>query len=162
MIKIVRGNLLNQKVDAIVNPANSWHIMGGGVAGQIKRHGGEWIEKQAIQQGQTPVGQAITTSAGRLPAQMVIHAPTMKRPAERTSPDKVYLATRAAMLKAKDEGARTVAFPCMGAGVGGVPPLIAARQMVKAINEIGHDDMTVLLVAIDDRTEDAFKRALEE
>ena len=162
MITTARGNLLDQDVQAIVNPANSWHIMGGGVAGQIKRHAGEWIEKQAMQKGPTPVGEAIVTSAGRLKAEYVIHAPTMKRPAERTSPDAVYLAARAAMLKARELGLKSIAFPCMGAGVGGVPPRLAARAIVSAIKEVGHEGMRVVLVALDERTEQEFMKAIQD
>ena len=161
MIKVVKGNLLEQDVEAIVNPANSWMIMGGGVAGQIKRHGGEWIENEAMQAGQVSIGEAVATSAGKLKARFVIHAPTMKRPVERTDTDKVYLATRAAMVKAKELGVTSIAFPCMGCGVGRVPPLFAAKAMLRAINEVGHDGMTVLLVAINDKTGDAFRKALE-
>jgi len=160
MIKVVKGNLLNQKVDAIVNPANSWHIMGGGVAGQIKRHGGAWIENEAMEQGQTAIGSAIITSAGKLPAEHVIHAPTMKRPTERTSTDKIFLATFAAMQLAKKHELRTIAFPCMGAGVGRVPPKLAANAMVKAIKQTGIK-LEVTLIAINEEIEKAFKQAIE-
>ncbi len=162
MIKVIKGNLLEQSVDAIVNPANSWMIMGGGVAGQIKRHGGEWIESRAMEHGPVPIGEAVVTNAGKLHAKFVIHAPTMKRPAERTNTDNIYLATRAAVLKAKELGLKTLAFPCMGCGVGRIPPALAARVMVKAIKQAGHEDMTVLLVGIDDTIVKLFEKALEE
>ena len=161
MIKVIQGNLLEQKADAIVNPANSWHIMGGGVAGQIKRHGGAWIENEAMQQGQTAIGSAIITSAGKLPAEYVIHAPTMKRPAERTSTDSIFLATLASLEIAKKHGLKTIAFPCMGAGVGRVPPALAAKAMVKAINQ-ARGSLQVTLVAVTDEAEQAFKKALAD
>jgi len=75
-ISVVQGSLLEVQADAIVNPANSLGLMGGGVAGVIKRFGGEEIEKEAVSKAPIPVGSAVLTSAGKLPFKGVIHAPT--------------------------------------------------------------------------------------
>lgn len=77
-IEVLLGSLLDVKADAIVNPANSYGYMGGGVAGVIKRAGGEEIEREAIKKAPIPVGSAVITTAGRLPFKGVIHAPTME------------------------------------------------------------------------------------
>ena len=93
---VQKGDITELKVDAIVNPANSSGYMGGGVAGVIKRIGGFEIEKEAVSKAPIPVGDAVVTTAGKLPCKYVIHAPTMKQPAMRIGVENVRLATRAA------------------------------------------------------------------
>jgi len=135
-IEVTTGDLTKQRVDAIVNPANSLMLMGGGAAGAIKRAGGEEIEREARSKAPVPVGSAVATAAGRLPARWVIHAPTMERPAMPTTARKVYLATRAALECAESLGAESVAIPGMGTGVGRLSPAEAASAMVSAIGEL--------------------------
>ncbi len=135
-IEVTTGDLTKQRVDAIVNPANSLMLMGGGAAGAIKRAGGEEIEREARSKAPVPVGSAVATAAGRLPARWVIHAPTMERPAMPTTARKVYLATRAALEWAESLGAESVAIPGMGTGVGGLSPGEAALAMISAIGEL--------------------------
>ena len=77
-----KGDLTQTKADALVNPANSRGEMGGGVAGALKKVGGERVEKDAIAAAPIKVGKAVATSAGSLKARFVIHAPTMTLPAE--------------------------------------------------------------------------------
>ena len=135
IIEAKRGDLAEQSTDAICNPANSFMLMGGGAAGAIKRAAGEIIEREALKHAPVPVGEAIATTAGKLKARWVIHAPTMERPAIRTRSDKIYLATLAALRCAEEVGAKSIALPGMGTGVGGVSPGAAARAMVKALRE---------------------------
>lgn len=134
-IVVKRGDLTKQKVDALCNPANSLMYMGGGAAGALKRAGGEEIEREALKHAPVPVGKAITTTAGKLQARWVIHAPTMERPAMRTTVEKVYLATRATLECAERAGAGSIAISGMGTGVGGVSNENAAGAMVKALRE---------------------------
>ncbi len=145
-VKVVEGDITDFEGDAIVNPANSLMIMGGGVAGAIKRKGGSEIEEEALKEAPVPVGSAIATSAGKLKAKYVIHAPTMERPAERTTALKVYLATKAALRKAKELGLREIALSAMGAGVGGLSVRESVKSMAKAIEEEG-DNLTIYLYA---------------
>ncbi|GAH84142.1 unnamed protein product, partial [marine sediment metagenome] len=114
------GDLTQINCDAIVNPANSFGYMGGGVAGAIKRVGGAEIEKEVVNKAPIVVGKAVSTSAGRLPCKYVIHAPTMKRPAMRIGVENARLATQAALRLAKEMGLSSIAIPGMGTGVGGV------------------------------------------
>jgi len=132
-IKVLEGDITEIKVDAIVNPANSYLIMGGGVAGAIKRKGGVEIEKEARKMAPIEIGEAVVTSAGRLPAKWVVHAPTVKRPAGKSSLKSVSLATRAALKAAEEVGARSMAFPAMGAGVGGLSVKEAIQVMLTEI-----------------------------
>ena len=128
----VRGDLCLRAVDAIVNAANSHLWMGGGVAGAIKRRGGEHIEQEAMAQGPIPVGAAVPTGAGRLPARYVVHAAVMG-PDLVTDVATVRTATESALAVARTLGLRTVALPALGTGVGGLSLPQVAQAMLEAI-----------------------------
>ena len=161
-IKVLKGDLTELEVDAIVNPANSLGYMGGGVAGAIKRKGGEEIEKEAVEKAPIPVGKAIATTSGRLKCRYVIHAPTMEKPAMRISVDNVRKATRAALELAKDMGIKRIAFPGMGTGVGGVKEEDAAKAMIETIKEYLDFFDEVVLVDINDKMVNAWKKSVED
>lgn len=161
-IKVVKGSILDVDADVIVNPANSKGLMGGGVAGVIKRFGGEEIEKEAVEKAPIPVGSAVLTTAGKLNFQGVIHAPTMEEPAMPSSEEKVRKATRAALELADKECFKTIAFPGMGTGVGGVPKDLAARAMVEEIRNFKPKCLEkVILVDIDDEMVEAWEKVLK-
>ena len=124
------GDLTKIKCDAIVNPANSYRFMGGGVAGAIKRMGGTQIENEAIAKAPIPVGSAVFTTAGNLPCSYVIHAPTMEQPAMRIGIENVKIATLAALQLGVELKLSSIAIPGMGTGVGGVPVSEAAEAIV--------------------------------
>jgi O-acetyl-ADP-ribose deacetylase (regulator of RNase III) len=153
-VKVERADLTKQVVDAICNPANSFMLMGGGAAGAIKRAGGEVIEREALKHAPLPVGEAIATTAGKLRARWVIHAPTMERPAMRTTSDKVHIATLAALRCADGVGARSIALPGMGTGVGGVSPQAAARAMMEALREFAPAAMKLREIVLCDLGEE--------
>ncbi|KYH36458.1 MAG: Appr-1-p processing protein [Candidatus Hecatellales archaeon B24] len=162
--KALKADLTRLEVDALVNPANSLLIMGGGVAGALKRAGGLEIEREARRYAPCPVGEAVATTAGKLKAKHVIHAPTMERPAMATSPEKVYKATLAALKCADKVKASSIALPAMGAGVGGVPPVKAAEAMVKAAREHLKANVNlrkVVFVGLSEDVVQAFERALK-
>jgi O-acetyl-ADP-ribose deacetylase len=156
-IAVLKGDLTRQKVDAIVNPANSYGCMGGGVAYAIKKSGGEEIEAEAVSKAPIPVGSAVETAAGRMSCKYVIHAPTMTEPAEPIGPGNVSSATLAALRKASEMGVKSLAFPGMGCGVGGVGKSDAAEAMVAAIVDY-NPPYTVYLVGFDDELTEEFKR----
>ncbi|MFX0096291.1 MAG: macro domain-containing protein [Candidatus Hodarchaeota archaeon] len=126
-----RGDITEVAVEAIVNPANSFLIMGGGVAGAIKRKGGSNIETEAQRSAPMPIGQSIATSAGKLNAKYVIHAPTMETPAQRTSLKAVSKALKGALKCADEKHVESIAIPGLGTGVGGVDENNAARIMIR-------------------------------
>ncbi len=161
-IEVLKGDLTAQKVDAIVNPANSRGEMGGGVAGAIRRAGGKEIERQAVAQAPIPVGRAVVTTAGSLAARYVIHAPTMEKPAQRTSAEAVRKATRAALEAAEEHGLASLAIPGMGTGVGRVPVEEAARAIVETVRGFPAKRLQkVLLVDRNEAMVAAFQQALE-
>ncbi len=160
-IEVLLGSLLDVKVDAIVNPANSYGYMGGGVAGVIKRAGGEDIEKEAIKKAPIPVGSAIITTAGRLPFKGVIHAPTMEEPAMETTEEKVRKAVRASLELADKLGFESIAMPGMGTGVGRLPKDVAARAMIEEIKAFEAKSLKrVVLVDVDERMVEEWRKNL--
>ncbi len=76
-LAVVEGDITALDVDVIVNAANDHLWMGAGVAGAIKRAGGEEIEREAVAQGPIPLGEAVATGAGRLKARHVVHGAVM-------------------------------------------------------------------------------------
>lgn len=134
-LTVVVGDITEFPGDAIVNPANTLLIMGGGVAGAIKKKGGEEIEKEARKYAPLQIGKAIATTAGKLKCKTIIHAPTVEKPGSLSSYENVYKATKAAIECAKNLGFKTIAFPLMGTGVGGITVEQSIEAMVSAFKE---------------------------
>ena len=156
-IDVVVGDLTKMPVEAIVNAANNELWMGGGVAGAIKTAGGVEIELEAMAQGPIEPGSAVATSAGRLPppTRWVIHAATM--PAATLVTDEVLIrsATRSALKRADEIGAKSVALPALGTGVGGFPIERAARVMAEEAVAFGRTAQSVGRVVFVVRNEEA-------
>jgi O-acetyl-ADP-ribose deacetylase len=131
-VEVVDGDIAALEVDAVANAANDALWMGAGVAGALKRAGGEEIEREAMGQGPIEVGDAIATGAGKLPARWVIHGAVMGQDL-RTSGELVEETTRSALEVAEALGARSLALPAFGTGVGGYPLEDCARVMVAAV-----------------------------
>ncbi len=155
---ISRGSILDVPVEAIVVAANSLGIMGGGVAGVIKRTAGGEVEKEARAKAPIPVGEAILTSGGKTKFRGIIHAPTMEKPAMRIPSKNVYKATFASLKTADENGLKSIAIPGMGVGVGGVSKEKAARLMIQAIRDFQPVVLKkVVLVDIDQSMVDYWK-----
>lgn len=127
-VKIVKADITELKVDAIVNAANNKMLMGGGVAGAIKRKGGKVIEDEAVKKGPIEIGQALATGAGSLPSKYVIHAATMGMDFV-TDSDKIRDSASNSLKVADQLKISSIAFPALGCGVGGFPELAAAKIM---------------------------------
>ncbi len=132
-ITVVRGDLTEQAVDAIVNAANHTLLGGGGVDGAIHRHGGKAILRACQELRRTrfpdglPTGQSVATTAGDLPARWVIHTvgPTFAKTKDKSG----LLADcfRTSLAVADELGATSVAFPAISTGVYRWPMDDAAR-----------------------------------
>jgi O-acetyl-ADP-ribose deacetylase (regulator of RNase III)/ADP-ribose pyrophosphatase YjhB (NUDIX family) len=131
-IKVIQGDITELKVDAIVNAANNKLVMGGGVAGAIKKKGGKIIEDEAVRKGPIEIGQAIVTSAGNLKAKYVIHAATMGLDFE-TDETKIRDSCCNALRVADELNLNSIAFPALGCGVGGFPHLASAKIMAQEV-----------------------------
>jgi O-acetyl-ADP-ribose deacetylase len=133
-LEITEGDIAGQRIDAIVNAANNHFWMGAGVAGAIKRQGGDEIEREATAQGPVQPGECVITSAGRLAAKHVIHAAVMGQDLQ-TSAQLIDRATRNSLALAEKHHVGSIAFPAFGTGVGGFPLDECARIMLHAISE---------------------------
>ncbi|MFG2096250.1 O-acetyl-ADP-ribose deacetylase [Streptomyces sp. NPDC048612] len=142
-LTLVQGDITEQAVDAVVNAANSSLLGGGGVDGAIHRRGGPEIldacrALRAAQYGPgLPTGQAVATTAGRLPARWVIHT---VGPVWTSNEDRSALLAscyRESLRVADELGARTVAFPAISTGVYGWPTDDAARIAVETVRDTG-------------------------
>jgi O-acetyl-ADP-ribose deacetylase (regulator of RNase III) len=128
-LEVREGDIAALAADAVANAANDRLWMGAGVAGALKRAGGEEIEREAVAQGPIPRGTAVATGAGRLPARWVIHGAVMGQDLT-TDADLIRRTTRACLELADELGCRSLALPAFGAGVGGFPLAECARLMV--------------------------------
>ena len=137
---MVRGNLLEEPVDAIVNAANGHLAHGGGVAGIIARAAGPALQAESdrvlTMKGPFPSGSAILTGAGKLPFKGVIHA-VGPRQGEGEEEEKLAQALAAAFAIAREQGWESVSFPAVSAGIFAVPAAVCARAYVKAARAAG-------------------------
>jgi O-acetyl-ADP-ribose deacetylase (regulator of RNase III) len=124
------GDIAALEVDAVANAANDRLWMGAGVAGALKRAGGDEIEQEAMAKGPIPLGSAVATDAGRLAARWVIHGVVMGQDL-RTSAELVRRTTRSCLELADELGCRSLALPAFGTGVGGLPLAECAAVMVE-------------------------------
>lgn len=159
-LDVVEGDITALAVDAIANAANDRLWMGAGVAGAIKRAGGEEIEREAVAKGPIPVGEAVATGAGRLRAKHVVHAAVMGQDL-RTSAGLIRSATRRTLEVAEELGAESIALPAFGTGVGGFPVDECARIMVGVVQEFPARSLRRVVFAVfGEEAEGAFRSAL--
>src|ERR1700686_1014924 len=117
-IVILQGDLTEMETDAIVNAANNDLILGAGVAGAIRRKGGEEIQKECDAIGSIPVGYAAITSGGKLKAKYVIHAASMQLGGATTA-EALRHSTAHALRLAAEPRLEIIAFPAVGTGIAG-------------------------------------------
>jgi len=138
VIELVLGDITRQAVDAIVNAANSKLLGGGGVDGAIHRAGGPAILEECIAiraaRGECPVGEAVLTGGGRLPARYVIHAVgPVWRGGHQGEPELLASCYRNALRIASELGLRTIAFPSISTGIYGYPVSLAATKALATV-----------------------------
>ena len=131
-LRLIKGDLTEAHVDAIVNAANSRLQHGGGVAGAIVRKGGQSIQEESNAIGHVPVGGAALTGAGKLKAGHVIHAvgPMWGEGDEET---KLRSAVRNTLKLATERGFKTLAMPAISAGIFGFPKAQCAHTIIEEI-----------------------------
>lgn len=128
-LEIVVGDITELAVDAVANAANTELWMGAGVAGALKRVGGDDVEREAVAQGPIALGEAVVTHGHGLKAPWVIHAAVMG-PDLRTDGHAIATATASALEMAGRVRARSLALPAFGTGADGVPLHRSASIMV--------------------------------
>lgn len=167
MIELVQGDITAQRVDVVVNAANSALLGGGGVDGAIHRKGGPEIlaECRELRAGAyrdgLPAGEAVATTAGRLPARWVVHT---VGPVFATSEDRSEILAscyRNSLRVARELGAQTIAFPAISTGVYRWPLDSAARIALRAV--LDHSPLTtVRFVLFGADAHEVFTAAWEE
>jgi len=142
-IEVVQGDITEQPdMDAIVNAANTDLVLGAGVAGAIRRRGGNEIDTEAQAKGPIKLGEAVATGAGRLPNKYVIHAAAMgyraedhrvpKRPGSQSSAEIIANAARNSLRIADELRLESIAFPALATGVAAFPVDECAETMIAA------------------------------
>ena len=149
-LELVQGDITEQRVDAIVNAANSSLLGGGGVDGAIHRRGGPAILAECRELRATrypdglPTGEAVATTAGELPARWVIH--TVGPVHGRGGAEQLRSCYRNSLRVAAELGAQTVAFPLISAGAYGWPLDDAVRQAVDTIRAAPNEGVATLVL----------------
>jgi O-acetyl-ADP-ribose deacetylase (regulator of RNase III) len=129
-IILLQGDVTGMDVDAIVNAANNDLQLGGGVAGVIRRKGGEAIQQECDAIGSIPIGGAAITTGGKLHARFVIHAASMQLGGATTA-RALRSSTAHALRIAAERGLRSIAFPAVGTGIAGFPISECANIMLR-------------------------------
>ena len=129
IFRLVKDDITERNVDAIVNAANSYLRHGGGVAGSIVRKGGDIIQKESDKIGYVPVGSAASTTSGRLHCKSVIHA-VGPRMGEGNEDNKLKNAVRNALKLATEKKFQSVSIPAISSGIFGFPKDKCAKILV--------------------------------
>jgi O-acetyl-ADP-ribose deacetylase (regulator of RNase III) len=169
MIEVIKGDITKVKADAIVNAANSSLLGGGGVDGAIHRAGGpeilEECKKIVEKQGRCEIGEAVITTAGKLPSGFVIHTvgPVWNGGSE-GEPEKLETCYKNSLKLAVENNCRTIAFPNISTGVYGYPKKQAAEVAVKAVSGFlaeKNRPEKVIFVCFDEENEQFIRQELE-
>jgi O-acetyl-ADP-ribose deacetylase (regulator of RNase III) len=168
ILELARGDITREATDAIVNAANSELMGGGGVDGAIHRAGGPSILEECRRirrNGPLPAGEAVATTAGRLPCGLVIHTVGPIWRGGRSGEAEVLAACyRSSLALAAGRGLRSIAFPSISTGAYGYPVEEAARVAVSAVGDVLSREAgslrLVRFVLFSDSDLDAYRRAL--
>ncbi len=133
-IKLIQGDITELNTDVIVNAANAQLIMGGGVAGTIRRKGGAIIQEECNKIGGIFVGGAVITTGGNLNAKHVIHA-VGPRMGEGNEDEKLKNATLNSLKLMDEHELKNIAFPAISTGIFGYPIEKCAKIMISTAKE---------------------------
>ncbi len=170
-IQIVKGDITEEDVDAIVNAANENLMHGGGVAGAIVRRGGYEIQRESDEyvrnHGPVKTGDAVVTSGGKLKAKYVIHAVGPVWHGGKNKEDELlYSAVYNSLKRAKELGIESVSLSAISTGIFGFPKRKAAEIFGKAIkdfiDENSHTSLKLIRICtIDSETAKIFAENLK-
>ena len=161
-LELVKGDITEMETDAIVNAANARLILGGGVAGAIRKKGGPTIQEECNKIGGTFVGGAVITTGGNLKAKHVIHA-VGPRMGEGDEDQKLKNATRNSLKVADENNLKSISFPAISTGIFGYPLDRCAEIMLsETINYLKGETglQRVVFCLFDQKAYDVFQQAL--
>lgn len=162
-IHLMTGDLTESDAEAIVNAANNDLQLGGGVAGAIRRKGGDAIQRECNEIGSIPIGGAAITSGGKLKAKYVIHAASMQLGGATTA-QALRSSTAHSLKIAEERGLKSIAFPAVGTGIAGFPMRDCAEIMLReAARHLGENSgiERIDFVLYDDAALREFERVLK-
>jgi O-acetyl-ADP-ribose deacetylase len=163
-IIIRQGDLTEMETDAIVNAANNDLVLGAGVAGAIRRKGGDQVQRECDAIGSVPVGFAAITTGGKLKAKYVIHAASMGL-GGLTSADTLRRSTAHSLRLAAERRLKTIAFPAIGTGIARFPMQECAQIMLEEVArhlEVGTSLEAVYFVLFDEEGYETFTRTWKQ
>jgi O-acetyl-ADP-ribose deacetylase (regulator of RNase III) len=143
IIRLIKGDITEQNVDAIVNPANSFLKHGGGVAGAIVRNGGNIIQIESNRIGFVPVGSSVITTAGKLPCNAIIHTVGPKM-GEGNEDFKLSKSINSSLSLASAKGYTSISIPAISSGIFGFPKDRCAEILVREVLKFLTNNNTTL------------------
>lgn len=162
IVRLVKGDITERKVDVIVNAANSYLKHGAGVAGAIVRKGGSIIQQESDKMGYVLVGSAVITTSGKLPCNAVIHT-VGPRMGQGNEDKKLRTAVQSCLRLATDKGFKSISMPAISSGIFGFPMDRCAKILLeetKSFLENNHNNTSLEVIEFcifDDETLGYFK-----
>jgi O-acetyl-ADP-ribose deacetylase (regulator of RNase III) len=163
-LELIRGNIVEQDVDAIVNAANETLAPGGGVSGAIHRAAGPELADECARIGGCPTGEARITSGYRLQARYVIHAVGPRYSGSPRDAELLASAYRSSLMLAAQHGVQSIAFPSISTGIYGYPLDQAAPIALATCRDVLLGQPGIILVRFvlfDEETFRAYERAAQ-
>ena len=165
IIRLIKGDITDQNVDVIVNPANSYLKHGGGVAGAIVRKGGKIIQTESDKIGFVPVGSSVITTSGELPCQAIIHTVGPKI-GEGNEDFKLSKSIHSSLSLASDNSYNSISIPAISSGIFGFPKDRCANilldESIKFLQNNNTTLETIEFCIIDDETLFHFKNKFKK
>jgi O-acetyl-ADP-ribose deacetylase len=165
IIRLIKGDITDQNVDVIVNPANSYLKHGGGVAGAIVRKGGKIIQTESDRIGFVPVGSSVITTSGELPCQAIIHTVGPKM-GEGNEDFKLIKSIHSSLSLASDNSYKSISIPAITSGIFGFPKDRCANILLDESIKFFQNNNTTLetieFCIIDDETLFHFKNKFKK
>src|SRR5688572_20651860 len=165
IIRLVKGDITDQHVDVVVNPANSYLKHGGGVAGAIVRKGGKIIQTESDRIGFVPVGSSVITTSGELPSQTIIHTVGPKM-GEGDEDFKLSKSIHSSLSIASENSYNSISIPAISSGIFGFPKDRCANilldESIKFLENNKTSLQTIEFCIIDDETLFHFKNIFKK
>ena len=165
IIRLIKGDITDQNVDVIVNPANSYLKHGGGVAGAIVRKGGKIIQTESDKIGFVQVGSSVITTSGELPCQAIIHTVGPKM-GEGNEDFKLSKSIHSSLSLASDNSYNSISIPAISSGIFGFPKDRCANilldESIKFLQNNNTTLETIEFCIIDDETLFHFKNKFKK
>lgn len=140
---VIQGDIARQSADVLVNAAGTSLEMGSGVAGALRRRGGDALNEEAVEKGPVDLGEVVVTDAYDLDAAWVVHAAAMPHYGDgQATQESIRNATRNSLVAADNLGASSMVVPALGCGVAGFDLDAGARFICESIDRYDPESLT--------------------